>query len=87
LKSSDSNIRNFSKERLDALFISFDEFFSRFLTLSEKKRKKYELQPRLAKMFIESQFLDRKLNSLSIMTDLIRQARLEEDSANELKMI
>jgi hypothetical protein len=55
--------------------------------LSEKKRKKYELQPRLAKMFIESQFLDRKLNSLSIMTDLIRQARLEENSANELKMI
>lgn len=87
LSSPDSNIRNFSKERLDTLFLSFDEFFSRYLSLPEKRRKKYELQPRLARMFIDSQFLDRKLNSLAIMTDLIKQAKLEEDSATMLEMI
>lgn len=38
-------------------------------------------------MFIDSQFLDRKLNSMAIMSDLIRQARLEEDSLPMLETI
>jgi|JI6StandDraft_1071083.scaffolds.fasta_scaffold17063_6 hypothetical protein len=38
-------------------------------------------------MFIDSQFLDRKLNSLAIMTDLIRQARLEDDPSALLETI
>lgn len=76
LNSSDTNVRNFSKERLDTLFSSISEFQLRFLWPTERKRKKFEIQPQLAQLFIDSPFLDRKLNSLTIITDLIRTTRL-----------
>jgi hypothetical protein len=76
LSSSDTNIRNFSKERLETLFASISEFHLRFLWPSERRKKKFEIQPQLAKLFIDSPFLDRKLNSLTIITDLIRTTRI-----------
>lgn len=70
---------------MDTVFVSLDEFICRVDGPMEKRRKRYILQPQLAKLFFESPFLDRKLNSLSIISELIKNARIDNTLYEEMK--
>lgn len=87
LNSSEANIRSFTKEKLDMVFVSLDEFNCRINGPIGKRQHRFYLQPQLAKLFIESPFLERKLNSLSIISELIKTARHEEYLNDEIRKL
>lgn len=69
------------------VFVSLDEFNCRINGPIGKRQHRFYLQPQLAKLFIESPFLERKLNSLSIISELIKTARHEEYLNDEIRKL
>lgn len=71
----EGTIRNFSKERYEAVMTSIQEFMKRLYTLSERKTIVEKLQLDLILRFLFSDFLDRKLQAVSLLTSFFKMCR------------
>jgi hypothetical protein len=74
-KSDDITIRNFSKERYEAVMTSLSEFLKRLKSSSERKLICETFQLDLTLRFLNSDFLDRKLYSVNLLTIFLKQAK------------
>jgi len=89
LKSPDSNIRNFNKDRLDAIVQAFDPLLKRVYSLPEKYQMLEEFQLEVCSICFESNFLERKLQGLKTLLEIIKGLRygshkyLTTDSLNK----
>ena len=61
LHSPDSNIRNFTKERLDNIYDSIGEILKRVYSISHKRELLDNLKFDIALICFNSEFLERKL--------------------------
>jgi hypothetical protein len=68
-------IRNFSKERYEAVIQSVREFLKRVATLEERKAIVEQFQLNLICRFLFSDFLDRKLQAVSILTTFMKYSK------------
>ena len=73
--SKESTIRNFSKERYESVFTSINEFLKRLILNKERKQITEKLQLSLVLTFLFSDFLDRKLQAVSIITHLFKMSK------------
>lgn len=74
-KGDDITIRNFSKERYEAVITSVREFLKRVTTIEERKLIVEEFQLNLICRFLFSDFLDRKLQAISILTTFMKYSK------------
>lgn len=74
-KADEMTIRNFTKERFELINSSLTEFLKRVKPASQRKAICEELQLSLAYRFLQSDFLDRKLYAVTIVTTLLKQSR------------
>lgn len=75
LQCTESNIRVFTKDKFSNIMEYLSGISRRFMTLREAKTMIEEIVLPIIKKFIESEFLDRKLNSLALLTDLVKDSR------------
>jgi hypothetical protein len=74
-KGDEMTIRNFSKERYEAVIQSVREFLKRVATLEERKAIVEQFQLNLICRFLFSDFLDRKLQAVSILTTFMKYSK------------
>jgi hypothetical protein len=74
-KADELTIRNFTKERFEMISSALTEFLKRVKSGSQRKAICEELQLSLAIRFLQSDFLDRKLYAVTIVTTLLKQSR------------
>lgn len=72
----DNKIRNLTKERLTNLLAALKDFFGKLLPSEKKRSILQELELDLALRFINSDFLERKMQAVTIFTDLLKHAIL-----------
>jgi len=75
LKSPDSNIRNFTKERIDNIIQAFDGLLKRVYSLPEKYEMIENLSLEICSICFESNFLERKLQGLKSLLEIIKNLR------------
>lgn len=85
-KADDTIIRNFSKERFETVNLALTEFLKRVKPAAERKYICEELQLNLTIRFLQSDFLDRKLYAIAMLTTLLKQSkhRVLKRSSEEL---
>jgi hypothetical protein len=74
-KADEQTIRNFSKERFELVNTALTEFLKRVRSAQDRKTACEELQLNLAIRFLQSDFLDRKLYAVSVLTSLLKQSK------------
>lgn len=74
-KADDTIIRNFSKERFETVNLALTEFLKRVKPGSERKYICEELQLNLTIRFLQSDFLDRKLYAVAMLTTFLKQSK------------
>lgn len=74
-KADDTIIRNFSKERFETVNLALTEFLKRVKPAAERKYICEELQLNLTIRFLQSDFLDRKLYAIAMLTTLLKQSK------------
>jgi hypothetical protein len=74
-KADELTIRNFSKERFETINLALTEFLKRVKPSAERKYICEELQLNLTIRFLQSDFLDRKLYAVSLLTTLLKQSK------------
>lgn len=72
----DNKIRNLSKERLQNMLASLKDFFGKLFPAEKRRSILQGLELDLALRFINSDFLERKMQAVTIFTDLLKQAIL-----------
>ena len=72
LHCSESNIRLFTKDILSSILESIFNLTKRYMSVRQRHKMQEQIKMPIIKMFIDSEFLDRKLNSIALLTDLIR---------------
>lgn len=77
----DNKIRNLSKERLNSLLTALKDFFGKLLPSEKRRSVLQELELDLALRFINSDFLEKKMQAVSIFTDLLKHAVLRPSEA------
>lgn len=75
LKSPDSNIRNFSKEKIEGLCKEFDSLLKRVYSVPEKQEMVETFNLEVSLMCFETDFLERKLQGIKAILDIIRQIK------------
>lgn len=73
--SKESTIRNFSKERYDAVYSALNEFLKRLKPVSERKEIIEKVQMDLILRFFFSDFLDRKLQAITLLANFFKLAK------------
>ena len=68
-------IRNFTKERFEFVNKALMEFLKRIKPTAQRKAICEELQLGLAIRFLQSDFLDRKLYAVTVLTSLLKQSK------------
>jgi len=68
----DMTIRNFSKDRYENIYTSVNEFLRRIKKTSERKKITESLQLQLILRFLFSDFLDRKLQAVTLLTSFLK---------------
>ena len=74
-KADEQTIRNFTKERFEFINSALTEFLKRVKPSSQRKAICEELQLGLAIRFLQSDFLDRKLYAVTVLTSLLKQSK------------
>ena len=75
LKSPDSNIRNFSKEKIEAITSAFDNLLKRVYSIPEKQEMIETLNLEVSVMCFETDFLERKLQGIKAILDIIKSIK------------
>lgn len=78
--SKEGIIRNFSKERYDAVISAVSEFMKRLLPTYERKEKMDKLKLDLILRFLFSDFLDRKLQAISLLYNFMKLTQCNNTS-------
>ena len=73
--ADEPTIRNFSKERYEYISRALTEFLKRVKPSAERKLAIEELQLGLILRFLQSEFLDRKLNAVSLLTEMVKPTK------------
>lgn len=74
-KADEMTIRNFTKERFEFVNKALMEFLKRIKPSAQRKAICEELQLGLAIRFLQSDFLDRKLYAVTVLTSLLKQSK------------
>lgn len=74
--SKESTIRNFSRERYDAVSGALVEFLKRLKPSEERKKITEKLQLDLILRFLFSDFLDRKLQAVALLALFFKQSKM-----------
>jgi hypothetical protein len=74
-KADEMTIRNFTKERFEFVNKALMEFLKRIKPTAQRKAICEELQLGLAIRFLQSDFLDRKLYAVTVLTSLLKQSK------------
>lgn len=75
LKSPDSNIRNFSKEKIENITSAFDHLIKRVWSIPEKHEMIETFNLEVSLMCFETDFLERKLQGLKAILEVIKQIK------------
>jgi len=75
LKSPDSNLRNFTKERIDTIIQAFDPLLKRIVSLPEKYEALERFNLEISLLCFDSNFLERKLQGLKSLLEIIKNTR------------
>ena len=75
LKSPDSNIRNFSKEKIESITNAFDLLLKRVYSIPEKQEMIETFNLEISLMCFETDFLERKLQGIKSILDIIKQIK------------
>jgi hypothetical protein len=75
LKSPDSNIRNFSKDRIDSVINSLDSLLKRCYSIPEKNEVIETFNLQVCLICFEADFLDKKLYGLKNLQEIIKNMR------------
>jgi len=75
LTSPDSNIRNFTKDRIDDITKSFDPLLKRILSIPEKIEILEQLNLEICSICFGSDFLERRLQGLKTIIEMIKSVR------------
>ena len=71
-KMEELTIRNFSKERYENIYQAINEFLKRIKKSEERKKITEDFQLQLILRFLFSDFLDKKLHAVTIMTQFLK---------------
>lgn len=75
LESPESNIRNFTKERIDSILNAFDILLKRAYSLPEKNEMVESLNLQICSICFDSKFLERKLQGLKSLLEVLKQVK------------
>jgi len=75
LQSPDSNVRNFSKQKIDAILKAIDELLKRAYSLIEKHEMKEQFCLKVAYMSLKSNFIDKKMQGIKGFIEIIKDIR------------
>lgn len=75
LLSPDSNTRNFSKEKIEGIYNAFDLLLKRIYSIPEKQEMIETFNLEVSLMCFETDFLERKLQGIKSILDIIRQIK------------
>ena len=75
LKSPDSNTRNFTKEKIEGIYNAFDHLLKRVYSIPEKQEMIETFNLEIALMCFETDFLERKLQGIKALLDIIKQIK------------
>lgn len=75
IMSPDSNIRNFSKEKIEGICNGFDLLLKRVYSIPEKQEMVETFNLEISLMCFETDFLERKLQGLKSLLEIIKQIK------------
>lgn len=76
VKSPESNIRNFTKERLDEIIEACETLFKRVYSINERREFLETLNFQVCTICFDSHFLERKIQGLKTLLEMIKCLRL-----------
>ena len=77
LLCNEFNIRIFTKEKFSLLMEGLVLLMKRYLSTRQRMDRVCQTTMAIIKLFIDSDVLERKFNGLSILTDLVKDSRMD----------